>query len=41
VTKLDMRAWIDVAMGGRVAEEIVFGEDNMTTGCSSDMEKAT
>ena len=36
-----MIASIDVAMGGRVAEEIIYGNDNITTGCSSDLAKAT
>ena len=30
-----------VALGGRAAEEIIYGEDNITTGASSDIEKAT
>lgn len=32
---------IDVAMGGKVAEEIVYGTDAVTTGCSSDLSNAT
>lgn len=32
---------IDVAMGGHVAEELVFGKDNITSGCSSDLNSAT
>lgn len=32
---------IMIALGGRVAEEQVFGNDQVTTGCSSDIEKAT
>lgn len=34
-------AQIDVAMGGRVSEEIFFGRKYVTTGCSDDMNKAT
>ncbi len=32
---------MDVAMGGRVAEELVFGADNITGGAGSDLESAT
>lgn len=32
---------INIALGGRVAEELVYGNDDITTGCSSDMNKAT
>jgi ATP-dependent metalloprotease len=37
----EMRASMDVAMGGRVAEELVFGRDAVTSGASSDIQHAT
>ena len=40
-SKRQLLARMDVAMGGRVAEEIIFGADNITTGASSDLEHAT
>ena len=32
---------ITMTLGGRVAEEIVYGKDNVTTGASNDLEKVT
>ena len=32
---------IDVAMGGRVAEELKYGEEGVSTGALADMSKAT
>ncbi|EKM82685.1 hypothetical protein AGABI1DRAFT_104584 [Agaricus bisporus var. burnettii JB137-S8] len=34
-------ASIDVRMGGRVAEELIYGRDNVTSGASSDIQSAT
>ncbi|KAI9275218.1 peptidase family M41-domain-containing protein [Helicostylum pulchrum] len=40
-TKKEFIAQIDVCMGGRVAEELIFGPENVTSGASSDIMKAT
>ena len=41
MSKKEMLARIDVSMGGRVAEELILGSENVTTGASSDFEAAT
>ncbi|CAL1704748.1 unnamed protein product [Somion occarium] len=41
VSMKEYLAEIDVCMGGRVAEELIYGTDNVTSGCSSDIRKAT
>lgn len=39
-TKEQLAATMDVLLGGRVAEEIIYGADRVTTGCSDDLRKA-
>merc|ERR1712072_660504 len=41
LTQARLLADLAIAMGGRVAEEIIFGENKITTGASSDIEFAT
>ena len=41
MTREKMKADMAVAMGGRVAEEIIFGYDKVTSGASSDIKMAT
>jgi cell division protease FtsH len=41
VTREKLHADLAVAMGGRVAEEIIFGYDKVTSGASSDIQQAT
>ncbi|XP_017090949.1 ATP-dependent zinc metalloprotease YME1L isoform X2 [Drosophila bipectinata] len=41
VTKAQLLAMMDTMMGGRAAEELVFGADKITSGASSDLKQAT
>jgi cell division protease FtsH len=41
VSREKLMADIAVAMGGRVAEELIFGYDKVTAGASSDIDQAT
>jgi cell division protease FtsH len=40
-SKLELKARLAMSYGGRIAEEIIFGEDNVTTGAASDIHQAT
>ncbi len=40
-TREQLHAQMAIAMGGRVAEELIFGDDKVTTGAVSDIEQAT
>ncbi|MEM6812109.1 MAG: ATP-dependent zinc metalloprotease FtsH [Pseudomonadota bacterium] len=41
MSRAKLKADLAVAMGGRIAEEMIFGEDKVTTGASSDIQMAT
>ncbi|MGC8535412.1 MAG: ATP-dependent zinc metalloprotease FtsH [Rhizomicrobium sp.] len=41
ITREKMMADLCVAFGGRIAEELIFGHDRVTTGAMSDIEQAT
>uniref|UniRef100_A0A0K0EZ72 ATP-dependent zinc metalloprotease YME1L1 (inferred by orthology to a human protein) n=1 Tax=Strongyloides venezuelensis TaxID=75913 RepID=A0A0K0EZ72_STRVS len=41
VTRASILAQIDTSLGGRVAEELIFGKDSITTGAANDLEQAT
>jgi len=41
LSKIEMVSRLAILMGGRVAEELKFGHDNVTAGASSDIQQAT
>ena len=41
ITREKMHSDIAVAMGGRIAEELIFGHDKVTSGASSDIDMVT
>ncbi|KAI5789050.1 peptidase family M41-domain-containing protein [Geopyxis carbonaria] len=41
VTKKQCMARIDGCLGGKIAEELIYGPENVTGGCSSDLSAAT
>jgi cell division protease FtsH len=41
MSKAKIEADLAVAMGGRIAEEMIFGAEKVTTGASSDIRMAT
>ncbi|KAG0163857.1 hypothetical protein DFQ30_010867 [Apophysomyces sp. BC1015] len=40
-TRKEFLAQLDICLGGRVAEQFIFGEENVTSGAHSDIVKAT
>ncbi len=41
MSKIEMTSRLAIIMGGRVAEELKFGEDHVTAGAASDIQQAT
>lgn len=41
LTVTQLKAIMDTCMGGRVAEELIYGTEKVTTGASSDLQQAT
>jgi ATP-dependent metalloprotease len=40
-TSSNLTSMLDVAMGGRIAEELIFGHQDLSTGCSQDLKQAS
>ncbi len=40
-SKMELESMIAMAFGGRVAEELIFGKENITTGAGNDIQQAT
>jgi cell division protease FtsH len=41
MSRVELESRITMMFGGRIAEELVFGEDNVTTGAADDIRQAT
>lgn len=41
ITRRECLARLDVCMGGKMAEELIYGKENTTSGCGSDLQNAT
>ena len=41
ISKRKLNSQVASLFGGRIAEELVYGEDAVTTGASNDIERAT
>jgi cell division protease FtsH len=41
MSKIEMTSRLAIMMGGRVAEQLKFGDDNVTAGAASDIQQAT
>lgn len=41
ITRKECLARLDVCMGGKMAEELIYGKENTTSGCGSDLQSAT